>query len=126
MYTNFKTTSISIQIPESLSKNMIQSHCFTSITYYTWCFVTGISSSIVCMSNWFFAFLVTKFFITLVSAIFIYNTFFLFSFFSLLGIFFVILIVPETKSKTMEEIQVLLGADPVLPVNIENQNETQG
>jgi SP family facilitated glucose transporter-like MFS transporter 8 len=78
------------------------------------------------MSNWFFAFLVTKFFLTLVSAIFIYNTFFLFTFFSLLGIFFVILIVPETKGKTMEEIQLLLGADPVLPENIENQNEIQG
>lgn len=76
------------------------------------------------MSNWFFAFLVTKFFITLVDAIYIYNTFWLFTLFSVLGTFFVLFIVPETKGKTLEEIQELLGADrtPLLP---EYQNQIE-
>jgi SP family facilitated glucose transporter-like MFS transporter 8 len=62
------------------------------------------------MSNWFFAFVVTKFFSSLVAAIHIYNTFWLFTLFSVLGTFFVITIVPETKGKTMDEIQEMLGA----------------
>lgn len=69
------------------------------------------------MTNWFFAFLVTKLFLVFVSAIHIYNTFWLFTLFSVLGAFFVVFIVPETKGKTLEEIQELLGADhtPLLP-----------
>jgi len=61
------------------------------------------------MSNWFFVFLVTKLFTTLVIAIHLYNTFFVFSLFSVLGTCFVVFIFPETKGKTMEEIQELLG-----------------
>lgn len=81
------------------------------ILYLANIFVIGIASSIVCMTNWFFAFLVTKFFTLLVSTIQVYNTFWLFSIFSVLGTFFVIFIVPETKGKSMEEIQELLGAN---------------
>lgn len=73
------------------------------------CYI-GTACSIACMSNWLFAFLVTKFFTSLVSAIYIYNTFWLFTLFSILGTFFVIAIIPETKGKTMDEIQELLGA----------------
>jgi len=62
------------------------------------------------MANWFFVFLATKFFSSLVSAIYLYNTFWLYTLVSILGIFFVVFIVPETKGKTMEEIQLLLGA----------------
>jgi len=62
------------------------------------------------MANWLFAFFVTKFFSSLVSAIHIYNTFWLFTLFSVLGTFFVLFIVPETKGKTMDEIQEILGA----------------
>lgn len=62
------------------------------------------------MANWFFAFIVTRFFSSLVAAIHIYNTFWLFTLFSVLGTFFVICIVPETKGKTMDEIQEMLGA----------------
>ncbi|VVC25778.1 Sugar/inositol transporter,Major facilitator superfamily domain,Major facilitator, sugar transporter- [Cinara cedri] len=77
--------------------------------------IKGIACSIVCISNWFFVFLVTKFFTTLVSAIYIYNTFWLFTFFSVLGTLFVLFIVPETKGKTLDEIQELLGAEPIIP-----------
>lgn len=75
-------------------------------------FVIGTACSIVCIFNWLFVFLVTKFFKTLVSAIYIYNTFWLFAFVSVLGILFVLFIVPETKGKTLDEIQELLGAEP--------------
>lgn len=72
-------------------------------------FVIGIASSIICMSNWVFVFLVTKFYSSLVSTIFIYNTFWLFTLFCVAGTFFVIYFVPETKGKTIEEIQQLLS-----------------
>lgn len=72
--------------------------------------IKGTACSIACMANWLFAFFVTKFFSSLVSAIHIYNTFWLFTLFSVLGTFFVLFIVPETKGKTMDEIQEILGA----------------
>lgn len=71
-------------------------------------FAIGVASSIVCMTNWVFVFLVTKFYSSLVSTIFIYNTFWLFTLFCVVGTFFVIYFVPETKGKTIEEIQKLL------------------
>lgn len=86
--------------------------------------LTGIASSIVCMFNWLFVFLVIKYFSTLVTAIHIYNTFWLFTFFSVLGTFFVLYVVPETKGKTMEEIQELLGAGTPSQGIEESQNET--
>lgn len=73
-------------------------------------FMIGTACSIACMANWLFAFFVTKFFSSLVSAIHIYNTFWLFTLFSVLGTFFVLFIVPETKGKSMDEIQEMLGA----------------
>ncbi|XP_025209206.1 facilitated trehalose transporter Tret1-2 homolog [Melanaphis sacchari] len=72
--------------------------------------IKGIASSIVCMANWFFVFLATKFFASLASIIYLYNTFWLYTVICVLGTFFVVFIVPETKGKTMEEIQLLLGA----------------
>lgn len=73
------------------------------------CFVPGIACSIVSMSHWLFVVLIIKFFTSLVSAIQIYNTFWVFTSFSVLGTFYVLFIVPETKGKTMEEVQVMLG-----------------
>ncbi|CAH1713038.1 unnamed protein product [Aphis gossypii] len=72
--------------------------------------IKGIASSIVCMANWFFVFLATKFFTSLVALIYLYNTFWLYTLVCILGTFFVIFIVPETKGKTLEEIQLLLSA----------------
>lgn len=76
------------------------------------------------MSNWFFVFLVIKFFTSLVSFIEIYNTFWLFTIFSGLGTLFVLYVVPETKGKTLEEIQELLSAGSLSQGIEENQNET--
>ncbi|XP_050535988.1 facilitated trehalose transporter Tret1-like isoform X2 [Daktulosphaira vitifoliae] len=72
--------------------------------------IKGTACSIACLSNWFFAYLVTKFYSSLVASIYIYNTFWLFTMFSIFGVFFVIFIVPETKGKSMDEIQEMLGA----------------
>jgi len=83
-------------------------HCTKFLSLFL--FILGIASSIVCMANWFFVFLATKFFTLLVSTINLYNTFWLYTLVSVLGTFFVVLIVPETKGKSMEEIQLLLGA----------------
>lgn len=82
------------------------------LMYLTFDFLlcTGTACSISCMANWLFAFFVTKFFSSLVSVIHIYNTFWLFTLFSVLGTFFVIFVVPETKGKSMDEIQEMLGA----------------
>lgn len=91
-------------------------------------FVIGIACSIICMANWLFVFLLIYFFDLLKSVIYLYNTFWLFTLFSVLGTFFVIFIVPETKNKTIEEIQELLGAanDYTPPSSTyENQNETK-
>ncbi|XP_060879988.1 facilitated trehalose transporter Tret1-like [Metopolophium dirhodum] len=90
--------------------------------------IKGTACSVACMANWFFAFIVTKFFSSLVSAIHIYNTFWLFTLFSILGTFFVICIVPETKGKTMDEIQEMLGAgsDLTPPTHANASIDTKG
>uniref|UniRef100_A0A2H8TYL1 Facilitated trehalose transporter Tret1 n=1 Tax=Melanaphis sacchari TaxID=742174 RepID=A0A2H8TYL1_9HEMI len=90
--------------------------------------IKGTACSVACMANWFFAFIVTKFFSSLVSAIHIYNTFWLFTFFCVLGTFFVIFVVPETKGKTMDEIQEILGAgnDLTPPTHANVSIDTKG
>lgn len=89
--------------------------------------IVGTACSIACMSNWLFAFFVTKFFSILVSAIHIYNTFWLFTLFSVLGTFFVLFIVPETKGRTMDEIQEMLGAgnDLTPPTHVNTTMDTK-
>lgn len=79
------------------------------------------------MANWAFAFLVTKFFSSLVAVIQIYGTFWLFTVFSIIGTFFVIFIIPETKGKTMDEIQELLGAgsDLTPPTHAQSLNSKE-
>ncbi|XP_050430728.1 facilitated trehalose transporter Tret1-like isoform X2 [Adelges cooleyi] len=88
--------------------------------------IKGTACSVACLFNWFFAFLVTKFFSSLVATIHIYNTFWLFTLFSIFGVFFVITFVPETKGRTMDEIQEMLGASNDLsPANQANSTTTK-
>jgi fatty acid desaturase len=61
--------------------------------------------------NWFLAFLITLTFSPISHAIGIGPTFWIFAVISLLGIFFVFLIVPETKGKSMAEIQRMLSGE---------------
>lgn len=67
--------------------------------------VKGIAGSSACLFNWLAAFLVTKFYNDMVEAIESYGTFWIFSLFSAVGIAFVYFLVPETKGKTLDQIQ---------------------
>lgn len=60
------------------------------------------------MFNWFGAFIVTKFFSDLTSLVGSYGAFWIFAIISVLSAIFVFFLVPETKGKTLEEIQVIL------------------
>ena len=61
--------------------------------------------------NWFLAFLITYFFESLSSAIGIGETFWLFAGLSVIGVLFVFFLIPETKGKTLPEIQRMLAGE---------------
>lgn len=67
--------------------------------------VKGVAASSACLFNWLMAFIVTKFYLDLTAAVQSYGTFWIFSGFCAIGIFFVYFLVPETKGKTLDEIQ---------------------
>lgn len=71
--------------------------------------VKGLAASMTGTFNWILTFIVTKTFGNLISLIDFGPTFWVFSIFSILGFIFVFLVVPETKGKTLHEIQLLLG-----------------
>ena len=60
-------------------------------------------------ANWFAAWLVSQFFLTLVDAISSTGVFWLFAFFCVVTYVFVKKMVPETKGKSLEEIQAMWG-----------------
>lgn len=72
--------------------------------------VKGVAASSACLFNWLMAFVVTKFYDDMNKAIGIAGTFWIFSGICAIGIFFVYFLVPETKGKTLPEIQSELGA----------------
>ncbi|XP_076234757.1 facilitated trehalose transporter Tret1 [Calliopsis andreniformis] len=67
--------------------------------------VKGVAASSAGVLNWILAFLVTKFYTNLKDAMNISGTFWLYSVICAIGIFFVYFIVPETKGKSLEQIQ---------------------
>ncbi|XP_043510902.1 facilitated trehalose transporter Tret1-like, partial [Frieseomelitta varia] len=67
--------------------------------------VKGVAASSACFLNWVLVFIVTKFFSDLSNAIGIGPTFWLFAVVCVIGIFFVYFLVPETKGKSLEDIQ---------------------
>lgn len=73
--------------------------------------VKSSASSAAGTFNWFLAFLVTKFYIDVKNAVGGDVTFYIFSAISLAGTVFIYFFVPETKGKTLEQIQIELGAD---------------
>lgn len=73
--------------------------------------IKGVAGSAAGSFSWLFAFAVTKSFDSIQIAIGTGPTFFLLSGFSLVGTAFVWFVVPETKGKTLAEIQVMLGAE---------------
>ncbi|XP_076650151.1 facilitated trehalose transporter Tret1 [Halictus rubicundus] len=66
--------------------------------------VKGAAASSAGLLNWLMAFLVTKFYTDLQGALGAGGTFWLFSGISAIGIFFVYILVPETKGKSLESI----------------------
>ncbi|KYM93208.1 Facilitated trehalose transporter Tret1 [Atta colombica] len=67
--------------------------------------VKGIAGSSACLFNWLMAFIVTKFYSDMKEAVQSYGTFWIFSLFSAVGTLFVYFLVPETKGKTLDQIQ---------------------
>jgi len=65
----------------------------------------GIAGSSACLFNWLMAFIVTKFYTNMIDAVHSYGTFWIFSGFCAIGTLFVYFLVPETKGKTLEQIQ---------------------
>jgi len=61
------------------------------------------------MFNWFLAFLVTKFFVNLKDALGIHWCYWMFAIVCGVGTVFVLIFVPETKGKSIEEIQRYFG-----------------
>jgi len=77
--------------------------------------IKGFASSLSCVLNWILAFIVTKFYSDLVSAFSIQATFWIFAVISAIGTVFVFFVVPETKGKTLDEIQRELGGSASAP-----------
>ena len=74
--------------------------------------IKGIASSLSCLLNWFLAFIVTKLYQDLSIAVGSYTTFWIFAGISAVGTVMVFFFLPETKGKSMDEIQRELGAEP--------------
>ena len=70
--------------------------------------VKGAGMAIASCANWGFNVLVSATFLTLVHWLTIGYTFYLYAFLTLLGLFFVYCFVPETKNRTLEEIEANL------------------
>ncbi|XP_065222917.1 facilitated trehalose transporter Tret1-like isoform X2 [Planococcus citri] len=77
--------------------------------------IKGAACSIVCLCNWSYVFLVTKLFPLFVIWFGAGITFWCFAVCSAIGVFFVALIVPETKGKTLSEVQAMLGDENIVP-----------
>lgn len=73
--------------------------------------IKGIAGSAACLFNWLMAFMVTKFFNNLTTNFGNGVTFGIFSLICAIGLIFVFFLVPETKGKTLEQIQLELGAN---------------
>ena len=73
--------------------------------------IKSVASSAAGTFNWFMAFLITKFYLNLKNAVGGDVTFYIFSGISLLGTIFVFFVVPETKGKSLEQIQKELNKE---------------
>ncbi|XP_074607589.1 solute carrier family 2, facilitated glucose transporter member 8-like [Acropora palmata] len=71
----------------------------------------GPASSISVLSSWLVDFVVTKTYYNMVSGLTIQGTFWFYAGFCFLGFVFVIFVMPETKGKTLEEIEAMFDKD---------------
>jgi SP family facilitated glucose transporter-like MFS transporter 8 len=77
--------------------------------------IKGFASSLSCVLNWILAFIVTRFYSNLVDSFSIQATFWIFAVISAIGTVFVFFVVPETKGKTLDQIQKELGGSAPAP-----------
>jgi len=73
--------------------------------------IKGFAGSLAGTSNWLLAFVVTKTFVNLNNSLGIGGTFWLFAGLTVLGVIFVFFAVPETKGKSLTEIQQELAGN---------------
>lgn len=86
--------------------------------------IKGVAGSAAGAFNWGLAFLITRTFKDVSEAIGRGETFWVFAGFCVLGIVFVFFCVPETKGKSLAEIQRMLDGEKVLGTDGENGNVT--
>ncbi|XP_031787825.1 facilitated trehalose transporter Tret1-2 homolog isoform X1 [Nasonia vitripennis] len=77
--------------------------------------VKGIAGSSACLFNWLMAFVVTRYYVPLENSAGAYTCFWIFSVVCAVGTLFIFFVVPETKGKTLEEIQYELGGEAPTP-----------
>lgn len=77
--------------------------------------IKGFASSLSCVLNWILAFVVTRFYSDLAVSFGTHTTFWIFAVISAIGTVFVFFFVPETKSKTLDQIQKELGGSAPAP-----------
>jgi sugar porter (SP) family MFS transporter len=80
--------------------------------------VRGRAVAIATAANWGAAYLVSRYFLTLIEDIGKPATFWLFAFFSLCAYIFIRRIVPETKNRTLEEIEAMWEPKGSTPANL--------
>lgn len=88
--------------------------------------IRGTAASLATGFNWACVFLVTKTFQNIKDAIDMYGTVWLFAVFCLFGLFFVIFCVPETRGKSLEEIEKHLTGGSRRTRNIESKATQNG
>ncbi len=84
----------------------------------------GPAMAVCTMFNWGFNFLIAYTFLTLTTAITKQGTFWLYAFFGVCAVGFFIMVVPETKDRSLEQIQADLGGDADAALTREREPET--
>jgi sugar porter (SP) family MFS transporter len=85
----------------------------------------GPAMAVCTMFNWGFNFLISYTFLTLTTAITKQGAFWLYAFFGICAVIFFMTIVPETKDRSLEEIQSDLGADADQPLARDRSQERE-
>ncbi|HEU5244630.1 MAG TPA: sugar porter family MFS transporter [Gaiellaceae bacterium] len=84
----------------------------------------GPAMAVCTMFNWGFNFLIAYTFLSLTTVITKQGTFWLYAFFGICAVIFFVAVVPETKDRSLEEIQADLGADADTALTREREPET--
>lgn len=71
--------------------------------------VKSIASTIATTICWIIGFIITKFFGSIADALGMHYAFWIFGMFTLAAFFFVFFLLPETKGKSLQEIQAVLN-----------------